>query len=116
MLDESKDPEAQLEELRDTALEATTDLIPILMEKAVNGRTRDTLAIFEALADRGGFFRQEPVQAQNTQPMINLNFNTQDMTQMLNGLKTITQSPSSSGDAPPNLLPSSQCSTSEDSE
>ena len=93
MLDENIDPEEQLEDLRDVAREASGDLIPILMEKAINGRTRDTLAIFEALADRGGFFKQAPpppAQAPQ-QPLINLNFNQAEMTQVLSGLKTITE-------------------------
>ena len=94
MLSEDLDPEEQLDSLRATSLEASGDLIGILMEKAINGRTRDTLAIFEALADRGGFYKQAPPPpTQNTQPLINLNFNQADMTNMLTGLKTITQSP-----------------------
>ena len=93
MISDDRDPEEQLEDLRDTAREASEDLIPILMEKAINGRTRDTLAIFEALADRGGFYKQAPPPPQQIQqqPLINLNFNQAEMSQVLSGLKTITE-------------------------
>jgi len=89
--EEPEDPELRLERMRATASRATEDLIPILMEKAINGKSRDTLAIFEALADRTGF--NKPEQTQSNGPMINLNINAQDMTNMLTGLKTITQTP-----------------------
>jgi hypothetical protein len=93
---EPEDPEITLERMKDTAREAANDLIPVLMEKAINGKTRDALNIFEALADRAGFNRPTAPPPQ-TLNQFNLNFSPQDMQNMLSGLKTITQkSPSDS--------------------
>jgi len=87
---EPEDPEITLERMKDTAREAANDLIPVLMEKAINGKTRDALSIFEALADRAGFNRPTAPPAQ-TLNQFNLSFSPQDMQNMLSGLKTITQ-------------------------
>lgn len=87
---EDRDPELELEEMQNTTREAASDLIPILMEKAINGKTKDALNIFEAFADRSGFTKPE-TSNQGQGPLIQLNLNTQDMQGMLTGLKTITQ-------------------------
>jgi hypothetical protein len=89
---DKQDPELRLEEMKDKAREAANDLIPILMEKAINGKTKDAIHVFEALADRSGFNTPTPTVPQGG-PLINLNINQQDMSSMLNGLKTITQTP-----------------------
>ena len=86
----SEDPELQLDRMRNTAREASEDLIPVLVEKAVNAKTKDSLAIFEALADRSGFHRPPQATSQGNVPLITLNIQAQDMTNMLTGLKTIT--------------------------
>jgi len=87
---EDTDPELALMEMQETAREAANDLIPVLMEKAINGKTKDALNIFEAFADRSGFTKPEKNTGQ-TGPLIQLNLNANDMGGMLQGLKTITQ-------------------------
>lgn len=88
-IDDQEDPDIALTRMQDDAREAANDLIPILVEKAINGKTKDAVHIFEALADRSGFTKPEKKDQQG--PLINLNINAQDMTNMLTGLKTITQ-------------------------
>lgn len=90
--EEQEDPEIVLTAMKERARDASNDLIPILMEKAINGKTKDAVKVFESLANRGGFI--DPTQ--NSQvgpqgPLITLNINANDMTNMLQGLKTITQ-------------------------
>ena len=88
--DEEQDPEIRLDEMRERAREGANDLIPILIEKAINGKTKDAIHVFEALANRSGF--TEPEKNNNSQgPLINLNINATDLSNMLSGLKTITQ-------------------------
>lgn len=84
------DPEIKLLAMKEDAREAAHDLIPILMEKAINGKTRDALAIFEALADRSDFHKPDQKQLGQQGPMFNLNINTSDLSNMLSGLQTIT--------------------------
>ena len=94
-IDEQTDPDIVLANMQDNAREAANDLIPILVEKAINGKTKDAVHVFEALSDRSGFTKPEKQDAQG--PLINLNINANDMTNMLAGLKTITQSPAQIG-------------------
>ena len=91
-MSDEQDPEIRLDEMRERAREGANDLIPILIEKAINGKTKDAIHVFEALANRSGF--TEPEKNNNPQgPLINLNINATDLSNMLSGLKTITQSP-----------------------
>lgn len=90
---ETLDPEIQLTAMKERARDASNDLIPILVEKAINGKTKDAVKVFESLANRGGFHDPTQLNQQHQGPLINLNINANDMGNMLQGLKTITQLP-----------------------
>ena len=91
-----KEKQRQLRsQIYNSTLEATSDLIPLLMERAINSKTKDMLSIFESFADRSGFIRKQDelklTQANNPNlPQINLTINTPEM---LSTLQTITQDP-----------------------
>lgn len=90
-LNNERDAALDIKRMKDMAREASEDLIPILMEKAVNGKSKDALAIFESLADRSGFHKPPQASQQQGVPQINFNISAEDMGGMLAGLKTITQ-------------------------
>jgi hypothetical protein len=85
-----EDPELVLRRMKAGALKTAEGMIPLLLDKAVNGKTKDALAIFEALADRSGFHSTAPVASQQS-PVQILNIAGPDIAKLLGGLKTITE-------------------------
>lgn len=90
---DSDNPELALLDMKRAARSTAASLIPILYDKAVNGKTKDALAIFTALADRSGFAPPTPSAPSGPGTQIQIiSLQPDQLASMLSGLRTITSS------------------------